>query len=276
MPVPAHVPRSRRQRGTGPPKPSLQADGEVKSEAGRPPERGGLVHFSPFLASKKRHCSFFEIHPVPNYLGKFRLSHPRLDGQPVFPAVVPALREGEPGFDVEQEFSGLGRDLRGPGDGQRHSGPAAAPRHHPEHQGGKLSAQGETQGGKRGTPGSGSGRETGRIGGLRKTTTKIGRALEKSDRLSHRGGMLSGKRDRFNPENRTNFFPLDTSSRFLHGSVPGQLLFYPGSLPARNGPEPRKGSCSRLLSGKRIHPDPFRIRHFWPTFPPRISYRKSE
>ena len=126
-----------------------------------------------------------------------------------FPAVVPALREGEPGFDVEQEFSGLGRDLRGPGDGQRHSGPAAAPRHHPEHQAGKLSAQGETQGGKRGTPGSGSGRETGRTGSLRKTTTKIGRALEKSDRLSHRGGMLSGKRDRFNPENRTNFFPLD-------------------------------------------------------------------
>ena len=70
-----------------------------------------------------------------------------------FPAVVPALREGEPGPDVEQELSGLGGDLRGPGDGQRHSGPAAAPRHHPEHQGGKLSAQGETQGGKRGNPG---------------------------------------------------------------------------------------------------------------------------
>ena len=28
----------------------------------------------------------------------------------------------------------------------------------------------------------------------------------------------------------------------------------PGSLPARNGPEPRKGSCSRLLSGKRYTP----------------------
>ena len=157
-----------------------------------------------------------------------------------FPAVVPALREGEPGFDVEQEFSGLGRDLRGPGDGQRHSGPAAAPRHYPEHQGGKLSAQGETQGGKRGTPGSGSGRETGRAGGLRKLTTKTGRALEKSERLSQRGGMLSGVRDRFNPEKRINIFPLDTG--------PGSGL--PRSLPWwQRNPEPP----GRNNPGQRPH-----------------------
>ena len=73
-----------------------------------------------------------------------------------FPAVVPALREGEPGPDVEQELPGLGRYLRGPGPGHRHPGPPPAPCDDRQYQGGVVPAQGKTEGGAPGVQGASS------------------------------------------------------------------------------------------------------------------------
>ena len=56
----------------------------------------------------------------------------------------------------------LGRDLRRPGAGHCHSGPAPAPCHHDQYQRGIVPAQGETKGRNAGDPSAPSGGKNGR------------------------------------------------------------------------------------------------------------------